>query len=370
MNEGEKNGLSNGPIFSSPNIAGSQPQQQSQASVPMPEQQVDITKIGNPSLTTTVASMPEQDGPVKPAVTSGGDPINKKQPRFGFATRRFRGKNQAPTGPVMQASDSSAFANAPDYFNDAMNDIVLKDDADRQGKTKKFITIGVIVALVVALFVVGIIAMSGSISGGQKQAKISLANRIKNIIVNGEDKSDAVELKIERANDYRKLFIYKDAMFAANPCEKTNALVDEVVKKNNLGTLADDIKNLCLDMEYRQVPITAILIGAESLRNDDLEQFVETIYRLRTTHREEVENLRIEQARRTVNLIHGLNGAGCLSGRDIVAACQYKYYDTAEYRKLSQPITIAESRYQKIIINSLEKISSSIDGLEGKNDKE
>ena len=369
MNEGEKNGLSNGPIFSSPNIAGSQPQPQSQASVPMPEQQVDITKIGNPSLTTTVASMPEQDGPVKPAVTSGGDPINKKQPRFGFATRRFRGKTQAPAGPVMQAADNPTFANAPDYFNEAMNGIVLEDDVNGQGKSKKFITIGVIAVLVVALFVVGIIAISGGISGGQKQAKISLANRVKNILAKGEDKSDAIDLKITTASDYRKLFIYGDALSASNSCEKTNALISEVAKKNNLGDLAEKISNLCQDMSYRQVPISVILANSETLKYDSMETYVDNMYASKEKHREEIESLRIEQARLSIQVIIGLSEAGCLSGRDVKGACQYEYYGTAGYRKLSQPVTTAEIRYQKIIIDELNAILGAIDGTETKNDQ-
>lgn len=366
MNEGEKNGFSTGPVFSSPNIAGSQPQ--SQEPIPMPEQPVDITKVGNPSLTTTVAAMPEQDGPEKPAVSSGGNPMNKKQPRFGFATRRFRGKAQAAVGPVMQAAETPTFANAPDFFNDAVNDIELADEADKKGKTKKFLMIGGIAVAAIVLFVFGIIALSSGNAGGQKQAKASLANRLKNIIANGEDKSDAIDLKIEKASDYRKLFIYRDADFAKTACEKTNALIDEVAKNKDLGMLQEDIKNVCQDMSYRQLPLAAILLGSETLRRDAIEQYIDNFYSSREIHREVVESIRVAQAQELIGVIDGLNKAGCLSGRDIKGACQYEYYRTKEYDMLSRPIVDAEKRFEREIMRELNAILDKIDGKETKND--
>ena len=371
MNEGENNNFSGGPTFSSPNIAGSQPQPQSQATISMPEQPVDITKMSNPSLMTTVASMPEQDGPAKPAVTSGGDSIDKKKPRFGFAVRRFRDKTQASTGPVMRAADGQSFANTPEFFSDAMNDIVLADDvaAGRRGKAKKNATIAGVVVLVVALFVVGIMFMSGAISSGQKQAKATLANRLKNIIASGEDKPDEIEIKIEKAGDYRKLFIYKDAIDTSAPCVNINALIGEVSKTNNLGALPEEIANTCLDMSYRQIPIAVILKGSETLRYDGLSQYIDNIYKTRTAHSEKIEKLRIDQAYKSIEIIGGLSKAGCISGKEIKGACAYDYYGTDEYKRLSYPISDAELGYQREIMREIKSVLNTIDGTEVKNEQ-
>lgn len=155
MNKGENSGMPNGPIFSSPNISGGEPSKQE--AVPMPEEQVDITKVADPAVATTIASMP--DAPEKPIVTSGGDPVDKKKPRFGLGTRRFKEKSQQPAAPIMQAAQTPAFANAPEFFNDAVGDIVLADaaDAEKKSKTKKLLVIGVVAAVaVIALLVVAL----------------------------------------------------------------------------------------------------------------------------------------------------------------------------------------------------------------------
>ncbi len=333
----------------------------------MPEQPVDITKVGNPSLTTTVAAMPEQDGPEKPAVSSGGNPMNKKQPRFGFATRRFHGKAQT-AGPVMQAAETQTFANAPEFFNDAVNDIELADEADKKGKTKKFLMIGGIAVAAIALFVFGIIALSSGIASGQKQAKASLANRLKNIIANGEDKTDSVNLKIEQPSDLRKLFIYKDAIADTDACKKTNSLIGEVAKKNNIESLSESISDVCLDLGYRQIPTAAIIAGANTTTQVGFEQYVDGAYKTRSDHREEIESLRIEQGHVSIQLIQGLMRAGCVSGRDIVLSCQSRYNNTDESRNLTRAIAIRERRYWSIIMAEFGDILSKIDGSGENND--
>ncbi|MBR5418714.1 hypothetical protein IK110_00460 [Candidatus Saccharibacteria bacterium] len=206
MNEGENSGMSNGPIFSSPNIAGSQPEKQ-QGPVPMPEQPVDVTKTDNPIVTTTLASMPGDEA-AKPIVTSGGDAIDKKKPRFGLGTRRFKEKAQTPDAPVMQAQ-SPAFANAPEFFNNAVGDIVLADaaDAEKKNKTKKFIIIGAIAAVAVVVLVIGLVALIPK-KTPDSAAKNAL-NRIANIYILGKDSEEV----IENYDDYEEksdTFMYRN----------------------------------------------------------------------------------------------------------------------------------------------------------------
>lgn len=206
MNEGENSGMSNGPIFSSPNIAGSQPEPE-KGPVPMPEQPVDVTKTDNPIVTTTLASMPG-DEQTKPTITSGGDAIDKKKPRFGLGTRRFKEKNQASDAPIMQAAQSTAFANAPEFFNDAVGDIVLADaaDAEKKNKTKKFIIIGVAVAIVlIAGLAVGLMMLP---KGGSKATIASKYNRLANLYWTGED-SDKSSEAIEKYQDKTESYAYQ-----------------------------------------------------------------------------------------------------------------------------------------------------------------
>ena len=193
MNEGENSGMPNGPIFSSPNISGGEPSKQE--AVPMPEEQVDITKVADPAVATTIASMP--DAPEKPIVTSGGDPVDKKKPRFGLGTRRFKEKSQQPAAPIMQAAQTPAFANAPEFFNDAVGDIVLADaaDAEKKNKTKKFIIIGAMAVAFVAVLVVGIVMMLG---GNNSSVAASKLNRLANLYLLGEDS----DKKIESTSNY------------------------------------------------------------------------------------------------------------------------------------------------------------------------
>lgn len=204
MNEGENSDMSNGPIFSSPNIAGSQPEPEKN-SVPMPEQPIDVTKTDNPIVTTTLASMPG-DETVKPAITSGGDAIDKKKPRFGLNTRRF--KEKSSDAPVMQAAQPTAFANAPEFFNNAVDDIVLADaaDAEKKNKTKKFIIIGAIVGVVlIAGLIVGLTMLP---QGGSKATIASKYNRLANLYWTGEDSDKATEA-IEKYQDKVDSYAYQ-----------------------------------------------------------------------------------------------------------------------------------------------------------------
>ena len=225
MNEGENSGMPNGPIFSSPNISGGEPSKQE--AVPMPEEQVDITKVADPTVATTIASMP--DAPEKPIVTSGGDPVDKKKPRFGLGTRRFKEKSQKPAAPIMQAAQTPAFANAPEFFNDAVGDIVLADaaDAEKKNKTKKFLIIGILAVVVLAIAGVGIAML---LKGSTESPQNKLA-RFMNLYYYGND--DASNMP------------KKDAVADVEPYFMTNKKNAEYVKKveaafNDYYSVADD----------------------------------------------------------------------------------------------------------------------------------
>ncbi len=362
MNEGEKSGLSSGQIFSSPNISGSQPQP-NQAPVPMPEQPVDITKVGNPTLTTTVASMPEQDGPAKPTVTSGGDPIDKKKPRFGFATRRFSGRGQG------QEQGGSAFANAPEFFNAAVDDIVLAESAESSKGKKKVAIIGIAVVAVIGL-IVGVVLLSQSISSGQKHAKATLANRLKNIIINGEDKADDVgEISLDKPASYQKFFIYKDGMASKNACEKTNTLIAGVAKNNDLGTLPEDIKLICADLGLRTMPVAGIISGAKELTTISMDEFIDTYYESWEGGSEQIKTLRTQQGHRTVELVNDLIAANCIRGGSLDTVCEYKYHRTPTYAEISRIIVSYDARYQNSITGRFREIFKKIGGEKEANDE-
>lgn len=362
MNEGEKSGLSSGQVFSSPNISGSQPQP-NQAPVPMPEQPVDVTKIGNPALTTTVASMPEQDGPAKPVVTSGGDPIDKKKPRFGFATRRFSSKEQR------SERNNSAFANAPEFFNAAIDDIVLAESAESGKGKKKLAIIGVTVVAVIGL-IIGVVLMSQSISGNQKQAKATLANRLKNIIINGEDRADDIgEVSLDKPAAYQKFFIYKDGMASKDACEKTNALVAKVAKGNNLGALQEDIKSVCDDLGLRPMPVAVIISGAKELTTISMDEYIDTYYESLKKGSEKIKTLRAQQGHRTVELVNGLIAANCVRGGSLDSVCEYNYHRTSKYAEISRVIVSYDARYQNAITDRLRAIFKKIGGEKEANEK-
>jgi hypothetical protein len=372
MNEGENTGMSNGPIFSSPNIAGSQPQPQ-QAPVPMPEQPTDITKIGNPALTTTVAAMPEQDGPAKPAVMSGGDPIDKKKPRFGFTTRRFKDRTQAPAAPVMQAADTPAFANAPEFFNNAVGDIVTADAAatEKQNKTKKAVIVGAIIAAAVVLVgVVCVIALPKVISEGQKQQKNSISNRLKNIIVNGEDKSDEItEPLAEKISDYYGYFIYKDAIAGEDGCKKTNEMVTAVAEGNDLGSIPEIVSDICADMGYQMISRYEMARSVNIFTDEELKYYVDSYYDSRSNHREAIESLRISQGHSTADIVLGLVGAGCVVNGRVDLPCEDRYSETEQYKAAQTIVNNYEMEYQIKILSELSELIEIID-KGGVNDQE
>ena len=336
MNEGENTGMSNGPIFSSPNIAGSQPQPQ-QTPVPMPEQPTDITKIGNPALTTTVAAMPEQDGPAKPAVMSGGDPIDKKKPRFGFTSRRFKDRTQAPAAPVMQAVDTPAFANAPEFFNNAVGDIVTADAAaaEKQSKTKKALIIG-IVAVVVTIAVIGAVFGISAISNSVKASAAQKDwTRFANYVLYGEEKDDALPEKSSEIGPEAKARIVavfkkkgsfykeKEAVFT----EKYAKAKEKILAKNKNISFEelDKLTKTLFDLAKME---TGVLYYPTLTARNDLSALRTQLEKKRDEHVElDSYGYYLDMYREAIDIAMLYRSAGCLSGKTLNNICTQRILD-------------------------------------------
>lgn len=176
MNEGENTGMPNTPDFSSPNASPDNTQPIQPATPP------DSTA----SVAAAAASLPGED-PSQPAgiISSGDTTPASARPRFGFS-RKFK-----PQSDVQPAK--SAFKNAPDYFNQAVGDIVLADEnAVAQKKKVKKIALIVVAALVV---IGGGLAAFLLLNQANKPSanKVKTAfNRYANYVLYGEEKDSDI----------------------------------------------------------------------------------------------------------------------------------------------------------------------------------
>ena len=184
MNEGENTGMPTAPNFSSSNtspdnVAPIQPATPAEPGQPTaPQQTASVYSAAN--------SLPGED-PSQPSqvISSGPAKGAGARPHFGFS-RKF--KDQQPQQPRQ-----AAFSNAPDYFNQAVGDIVIADEtaAARKQKTKKIALIAVAALAVLggALAVVLVITQINKPSAN----KVQLAfNRYANYILYGEEKDSDI----------------------------------------------------------------------------------------------------------------------------------------------------------------------------------
>lgn len=177
MNEGENSGMPKAPGFSSPNTSPDNP-------APIRPAAPADSQPAQPaaSVYSAAASLPEED-PSQPtqAISSGGP----TRPRFGFS-RRF--KDQQPAQPR-----TAAFNNAPDFFNQAVGDIVVANDnavAQKQ-KTKKFIILSAAVLGVLAIVLVVVFFVGQASKPSANKVKTAF-NRYANYVLYGEEKDSDI----------------------------------------------------------------------------------------------------------------------------------------------------------------------------------
>ena len=237
MNEGENSGMPNGPIFSSPNIAGSTPPSPVPGQNPQPEQPA-APGYDNPSVTTTVAAIPEIDEtPEKATITTSS--VKQADGRSFLGGRRRFGLSRQGNATAPQ---TKTFKNAPEFFNQAMGDIVIADEAAAQSKkSKKKIAIIAVIALLV---IGGIIAAVFGISTVTHNSKVSEAKRawtrFANYVIYGEEKDDPLPAKASDVSHwavrtYLSVNSEKSAIRAANEksfyerYNKAKSQIDKIV---------------------------------------------------------------------------------------------------------------------------------------------
>ena len=238
MNEGENSGMSNNPNFSSPNISsGNEPTPIEPA---VATQQVitstDIASMANTDagiVAAAAAAMPEND--TRQAIRSvpTTSQSSAAHPRFGLSNRRFN--------PSAAQSQPTAFAGAPDYFNQAANDIVLNDAQQNNNKKKiLFIIAGVAVALVVVVCLV----IFGGVQSSSPKNSVEIAESIFNSKdVNSVAKMETVYSHVisgeSRSNDVLTL---DSQNTLKNGAEAYRRILDELSKnKNSVKSIIKDV---------------------------------------------------------------------------------------------------------------------------------
>ena len=177
MNEGENTGMPTSPDFSSPNTSpdNTAPSQPSE----LPEQPAAAPAPAEP-----VISSADKDTRPAQSISSGAS----TRPRFGFA-RKFKKTQQPAQAPAQQ----TVFGNAPEYFNNAVQDIVIADvaAADAKKKRKKIALIALAVVAVLAAGL-GIFLLIVQLSKPSASSVKSAFNRYANYVLYGEEKSSDI----------------------------------------------------------------------------------------------------------------------------------------------------------------------------------
>ena len=238
MNEGENSGMSNNPNFSSPNISsGNEPTPIEPA---VATQQVitstDIASMANTDagiVAAAAAAMPENDTRQAIGSIPTASQSSAAHPRFGLSNRRFN--------PSAAQSQPTAFAGAPDYFNQAANDIVLNDAQQNNNKKKiLFIIAGVAVALVVVVCLV----IFGGVQSSSPKNSVEIAESIFNSKdVNSVAKMETVYSHVisgeSRSNDVLTL---DSQNTLKNGAEAYRRILDELSKnKNSVKSIIKDV---------------------------------------------------------------------------------------------------------------------------------
>lgn len=238
MNEGENFGMSNNPNFSSPNISsGNEPTPiESAATTQQSIASTDIASMANTDagiVAAAAAAMPEND--TRQAIRSvpTTSQSSAAHPRFGLSNRRFN--------PSVAQSQPTAFAGAPDYFNQAASDIVLNDAQQNNNKKKiLFIIAGVAVVLVVVVCLV----IFGGVQSSSPKNSVEIAESIFNSKdVNSVAKMETVYSHVisgeSRSNDVLTL---DSQNTLKNGAEAYRRILDELSKnKNSVKSIIKDV---------------------------------------------------------------------------------------------------------------------------------
>jgi len=192
MNEGENTGMPTTPDFSSPNTSPNpQPAQPVEQPAAPAEPSVSDERPAAPaeqsaSVYAAAASLPAEDL-TRPSqtISSGNNKPAGLSNRFGFA-RKF--KKQEPQQPVQPA-----FSNAPEYFNNAVQDIAIADAAadDAKRKRKKIALIAVAVLLVIGAGLGAFFLIQQANKPSANRVKTAF-NRYANYVLYGEEKDSDI----------------------------------------------------------------------------------------------------------------------------------------------------------------------------------
>lgn len=216
MNEGENTGMPNTPVFSSPNTP--------------PDNGQDAPDPAA-SVAAAAASLPGED-PSQPAgiISSGNAAPTGARPRFGFS-RKF--KSQPDAQPTQ-----SAFKNAPDYFNQAVGDIVLADEnaAAQKKKVKKIALIAVVALIVIGGGLTALLLLNQASKPSANKVKTAF-NRYANYALYGEEKdSDIGEYSDFIAYTIRDKFSNVDENYNKHLKELFDKFYDEYNASVDAGT--------------------------------------------------------------------------------------------------------------------------------------
>ena len=172
MNEGENSGVPKSPVFSSPDAS------------PESSEQLQPTAAPDQQSGQMIVSSPDDAAGVSPQAVQGSA-RPKQRINFGF-TRKFAGPPATQQQTVMPN-------NTPDFFNQAVNDVVLADEeaVAKKQKTKKIVLLSAIAlgALGIILIVVLLAKQAGRPSANTVKTAF---NRYANYVLYGEEKDSDI----------------------------------------------------------------------------------------------------------------------------------------------------------------------------------
>lgn len=272
MNEGENSSMSNNPNFSSPNISSSneptpiEPADTTQQAITS----TDIASMANTdagAVAAAAAAMPEND--TRQAISSipATSQPSAARPRFGLSNRRFN--------PSAAQSQPTVFAGAPDYFNQAANDIVLNDTQQNNNKKKiLFIIAGVAVALVVVVCLVifgGVqtsspknsVEIAESIFNSKDVNSVAKMETVYSHVISGESRSNDV-LTLDSQNTLKKgAEAYRRIL---DELSKNKNSVKSIIKDVDVESIVNKMKENVDLYEKSSASLSAVV---DSLANND-----------------------------------------------------------------------------------------------------
>lgn len=288
MNEGENTGMPTTPDFSSPNTSPNpQPAQPAEQPAAPAEPSVSDEQPAAPteqsaSVYAAAASLPAEDL-TKPSqtISSGNNKPAGISNRFGFA-RKF--KKQEPQQPVQPA-----FSNAPEYFNNAVQDIAIADAAadDAKRKRKKIALIAVAVLLVIGAGLGAFFLIQQANKPSANRVKTAF-NRYANYVLYGEEKdSDIGEYSDTARYTIMDKYLNRDDNYNKRLNELFEAFTKEYASAAENGLYEKDGIDYYKDIYYavydsyeldNQLSFERIISLYESEGSEAAEEAIEDVY--------------------------------------------------------------------------------------------